>query len=148
MYQKTGILFLLFAAMNTSALEAQGFRTLGTRRGAITGAVIGGIIGGQNDEVAAGIIAGGLIGGATGRFIGSRVDQNRAYGGQQYPQYQQGYSPQPQQGYGYQNQQQFQQTYQPQPQLAPTQQIPIQQGHSVLQQYQQNTPQFRLRRGR
>jgi len=74
----------------TSSLEAQSFRTLGTRRGALVGGVIGGIIGGQNDEVAAGIIAGGLVGGVTGRVVGNRLDinQSRAY----YQGYSQGYS--------------------------------------------------------
>ena len=57
MFVRTTCVVVALMLFGASTLEAQGFRQLGTRRGAITGAVIGGIIGGQNDEVAAGIIA-------------------------------------------------------------------------------------------
>jgi outer membrane lipoprotein SlyB len=75
---RSGVLFVLFVALSSTSLEAQSFRQLGTRRGAVAGAVIGGLIGGQNDEVAAGIIAGGLIGGVAGRAVGNRMDYQSA----------------------------------------------------------------------
>jgi hypothetical protein len=91
MHFKIGLLALACVAMTaTSFVQAQDYRGLGTRRGAVAGAVIGGLIGGKNDEVAAGIIAGGLIGGATGRIVGNRMDQNRY--GQNYGYPNQGYS--------------------------------------------------------
>ncbi|MFK7769583.1 MAG: glycine zipper domain-containing protein [Mariniblastus sp.] len=97
MFLRTSICVVLFVALSATSVEAQSFRQLGTRRGAITGAVIGGLIGGQNDEVAAGIIAGGLIGGVAGRAVGNRMDQRSAY---QYG------------SYGYQQPRQY--SYQPQ----------------------------------
>ena len=101
-----GILCLALTA--TSTLEAQDFRSLGTRRGALVGAVAGGLIGGSNDEVAAGIIAGGLVGGAAGRVIGNQMNirnygYGTGYGGAYRPQ-QSYYQPRPayvQPSYGY-----------------------------------------------
>ena len=49
-------LALAAVAVMTVPADAQSYRTLGTRRGAVAGAVIGGIIGAQNNEAAAGII--------------------------------------------------------------------------------------------
>lgn len=80
---KLAVLGLLGVITMASAADAQNFRALGTRRGAVAGAIIGGVIGGQNDEVAAGIIAGGLVGGVAGRAIGNRVQQNQIYYGTQ-----------------------------------------------------------------
>jgi hypothetical protein len=123
MFLRTSILGLLCIALTTSSLEAQDFRTLGTRRGAITGAVIGGLIGGKNDEVAAGIIAGGLIGGVTGRAIGNRMDAN-SYGYQQsygHQNYGRSYAQPAYNHYGHYGQQQnfgrAQTIVQPQPQI-------------------------------
>ena len=97
MFTRTSLCVALFVALTATSVEAQSFRQLGTRRGAITGAVIGGIIGGQNDEVAAGIIAGGLVGGVTGRVVGTRIDQRAAYqyGGYGYQQPRYNYQPKP-----------------------------------------------------
>jgi len=71
---------IALALLTVSALgvpaEAQNFRALGTRRGAVAGAVIGGIIGNQNNEAAAGIIVGGLVGGVAGRAIGNQQTRN------------------------------------------------------------------------
>jgi hypothetical protein len=116
MYVRLSVLSILLVGLSISSAQAQSFRTLGTRRGAIVGATFGGIIGGQNDEVAAGILAGGLIGAATGRFVGNRMDQ-RAAAQYSYPQhsYSQNYSyAQPQSGYtynGYSNQSYSNQSY-------------------------------------
>ena len=88
------ILGLLTVAAMVAPADAQGFRTRGTRHGAVAGAIIGGIIGNQNNETAAGIVVGGLVGGVAGRFIGTQQDR-RYYGngyGQTYyqqPVYQQ-----------------------------------------------------------
>ena len=71
----------------SQSAEAQNFRQLGTRRGALTGAIIGGIVGNQNNEAFAGVVVGGLVGGVAGRVVGNNLDQ-RYYGTQQ-PIYQQ-----------------------------------------------------------
>ncbi len=75
-------LALAAVAVMTVPADAQSYRTLGTRRGAVAGAVIGGIIGAQNNEAAAGIIVGGLVGGVAGRAVGNQKD--RAYYGGNY----------------------------------------------------------------
>ena len=81
MSTRTSFLVVIIVALTATSLQAQNFRRLGTRRGAIAGAVIGGIIGGQNNEAAAGIFAGALVGGVAGRVYGNRVDyrQQQAY---------------------------------------------------------------------
>ena len=65
----------LVATSCSQSAEAQNFRQLGTRRGALTGAIIGGIVGNQNNEAFAGIVVGGLVGGVTGRVVGNNLDQ-------------------------------------------------------------------------
>lgn len=81
-----------------STSDAQAYRTLGTRRGAIAGAIIGGIAGAQNDEALAGVAIGGLVGGVAGRVIGNNIDQNQFRGNNQtyYAPQRQYYAPQQQ----------------------------------------------------
>ena len=81
MMLRTGIACVAVMMFMSSTVEAQDFRTLGTRRGALIGAGLGAIAGAQNDEALAGIAIGGLVGGAAGRYIGNRInyDVGRAY---------------------------------------------------------------------
>lgn len=145
MFLKSTVLGLLCLAMTaTSTLQAQDFRALGTRRGALIGAVAGGLIGGHNDEVAAGIIAGGLVGGVTGRVIGNQMNaRNYGYGGgyHAYQPQQTYYQPQPQvyvqPSYGYAQPRQIQYHRPAVQQYVPQQSYGYngggQFGHSVLQ---------------
>ena len=79
----------LVAMLSLQSAEAQNFRQLGTRRGAVAGAIIGGIVGNQNNEAFAGVVVGGLVGGVAGRVVGNNLDQ-RYYAPQQ-PVYQHQY---------------------------------------------------------
>ena len=111
---RTGIACLAVMMFMATTVEAQDFRALSTRRGALIGAGLGAIAGAQNDEALAGIAIGGLVGGAAGRYVGNRLnyDVGRAYNNgfaqgsyYQQPQYysQPSYNYQPYGGRSYSN---------------------------------------------